>query len=112
MRKLTDLQCNPLPEGSAALTKAEITELLKHVPGWEVSPETDKLIYTFHFKNYYETIAFVNAVAWIAHQEDHHPDLVVNYNRCNVSYNTHTVKGLSENDFICAAKISRLLEKA
>jgi 4a-hydroxytetrahydrobiopterin dehydratase len=111
MKKLTELHCTPLPEGTAALTHNEITELLKQVPGWETSPQSDKLIYTGHFNNYYETMAFVNAVAWIAHREDHHPDLLVSYNRCNVSYNTHTVKGLSENDFICAAKINQLLQK-
>lgn len=111
MKKLAELHCIPLPEGAAPLTSLEITEKLKLVPNWETSPSQDKLIYTGHFTNYYETMAFVNAVAWIAHQEDHHPDLVVSYNRCVVSYNTHTVKGLSENDFICAAKINQLLQK-
>ena len=63
---------------------------------------------TFRFKNYYETIAFVNALAWMAHSEDHHPDLAVGYNRCAVTYSTHSVSGLSENDFICAARIDTL----
>ena len=60
------------------------------------------------FKNYYETLAFVNAVAWIVHGEDHHPDLSVGYNRCRVEFSTHSIGGISENDFICAAKIEAL----
>ncbi len=64
---------------------------------------------TFRFKNYYQTIAFVNALAWVAHAEDHHPDLEVGYNRCTVNYSTHSVGGLSENDFICAARIDALV---
>jgi len=63
----------------------------------------------FTFKNYYKTMAFVNAVAWIAHQENHHPDLSVGYNRCLVRYSTHAIQGLSENDFICAAKVDALM---
>ena len=64
---------------------------------------------TFSFKNYYQTIAFVNAVAWVSNQEDHHPELVVGYNKCSVAYTTHDINGLSENDFICAAKVDALL---
>jgi len=70
---------------------------------------TSHFIYRdFEFKNYYKTIAFVNAVAWMAHQENHHPDLSVSYNRCRVQYSTHAIGGLSENDFICAAKVDAL----
>jgi 4a-hydroxytetrahydrobiopterin dehydratase len=64
---------------------------------------------SYRFKNYYQTIAFVNALAWIAHREDHHPDLEVGYNRCVVNFSTHSVGGLSENDFICAARIDTLV---
>ena len=63
----------------------------------------------FRFKNYYQTIAFVNALAWVAHSEDHHPFLEVHYNRCNVHFSTHSIGGLSENDFICAAKLDMLI---
>ena len=63
---------------------------------------------TYSFENYYQTIAFVNAVAWMTHREDHHPDLTVNYNSCRVAYTTHDLGGLSENDFICAAKVDAL----
>ena len=61
------------------------------------------------FSNYYQTMAFVNAVAWIANQTDHHPELSVSYNQCRVEYSTHDINGLSENDFICAAKVEALL---
>jgi 4a-hydroxytetrahydrobiopterin dehydratase len=62
----------------------------------------------FQFPDYHRTMAFVNAVAWVAHSQDHHPDLEVSYSRCVVRFNTHTVGGLSENDFICAARINAL----
>jgi 4a-hydroxytetrahydrobiopterin dehydratase len=76
---------------------------------WMLADDTHSISRTFRFKNYYQTLAFVNALAWIAHGEDHHPELEVGYNRCLVRYSTHAVGGLSENDFICAAKIDALL---
>jgi 4a-hydroxytetrahydrobiopterin dehydratase len=88
------------------LPQDEIDKLLKQLNGWvQQDMAIGKL---FEFKNYYQTMAFVNAVAWLSHQEDHHPDLSVGYNRCLVNYSTHVVNGLSENDFICAAKVDRL----
>lgn len=75
---------------------------------WSLSADNREMQRSFRFKNYYETISFVNALAWIAHQQDHHPDLEVGYNRCLVRYSTHSVSGLSENDFICAARIDTL----
>jgi 4a-hydroxytetrahydrobiopterin dehydratase len=74
-----------------------------------MSAGEDAIRKTFRFDDYHRTLAFVNAVAWIAHREDHHPDLEVGYNRCTVRYSTHDVGGLSENDFICAAKVDRLI---
>jgi len=65
---------------------------------------------TFEFNNYYQTMAFVNAVAWLSHREDHHPDLSVGYNKCHVAYSTHAINGLSENDFICAVKVDALFK--
>jgi len=76
--------------------------------GWE--RKGGEIAKQFSFKNYYETMAFVNATAWISHRQDHHPDLEVGYNKVRVLYSTHSVGGLSENDFICAAKIDALLE--
>ena len=77
-------------------------------PQWQLDTEAGNIQRTFSFKNYYQTIAFVNALAWVAHQEDHHPDLEVGYNRCLVRYSTHSVDGLSQNDFICAARLDAL----
>lgn len=76
---------------------------------WSIDDSGEAISRTVRFSNYYQTMAFVNALAWIAHAEDHHPDLEVGYNRCLVRYSTHAVGGLSENDFICAAKIDALL---
>ena len=76
---------------------------------WSLGDDSDRIQRCYRFKNYYQTIAFVNALAWVAHQQDHHPDLEVGYNRCCVHYSTHSVGGLSENDFICAARIDTLV---
>lgn len=77
--------------------------------GWRLNDKATEISRTFEFKNFYETMGFVNAVAWIANHEDHHPDIEVSYKRCLVRYSTHAIKGLSMNDFICAAKINELL---
>jgi len=98
--------CLPCEGGVPALTTPEIEVLLQNLSGWELAGKA--LSKTFQFKNYYETIAFVNATAWISHHEDHHPDLEVSYRQCRVRYITHAIDGLSENDFICAAKIDAL----
>lgn len=101
---LLDKHCKPCAAGTPPLTQPEI-DLLR-APGWE---QHDNLIAkTYQFNNYYQTIAFVNAVAWMTHREDHHPDLTVGYNTCRVAYSTHAIGGLSENDFICAAKVDAL----
>jgi 4a-hydroxytetrahydrobiopterin dehydratase len=79
---------------------------------WQVSNDNKEISRDFNFKNYYQTMAFVNAIAWMAHRENHHPDLEVGYNHCLVRYSTHALGGLSENDFICAAKVDRLFQPA
>ena len=90
------------------LSEARVRELLPEVPGWELGEHDQALSKTFTFDDYYRTMAFVNALAFMAHREDHHPDLGVHYDRCVVRYATHDVGGLSENDFICAAKADAL----
>lgn len=90
------------------MTAQEIEAHLKKVPGWTVNDGAIEK--TYAFANYHETMAFVNALAWVAHREDHHPDLAVSYNRCVVRFNTHSVGGISINDFICAAKANALLQ--
>lgn len=89
------------------LDDRDAAELLQQLPGWQI--QGGLLTKTFGFGNFHETMAFVNAAAWVAHREDHHPDLAVGYNRCRVDYSTHSVGGLSENDFVCAARIEALL---
>ena len=108
MTELARRKCKPCEGGVKPFTPAEAAQLLKDVKGWAV--ESGKLAKTYAFKNYYETMAFVNALAWISHREDHHPDLSVGYNKCRVEYSTHAIGGLSENDFICAAKADALFE--
>jgi 4a-hydroxytetrahydrobiopterin dehydratase len=112
MSDLTHKTCKPCEGGVAPLSRAEAERLLAQLHGWALDDKAGAISQTFRFKNYYQTMAFVNAVAWIAHQEDHHPDLVVGYSRCLVTYSTHAIGGLSENDFICAAKIDALLTRA
>jgi 4a-hydroxytetrahydrobiopterin dehydratase len=94
------------------LTQARVAELMFEVPGWELAEEGRAITRTYRFDDYYRTIAFVNALAFMAHREDHHPDLGVHYDRAVVRYSTHDVGGLSENDFICAAKAEQLAEAA
>ena len=94
-----------------ALTAVEIVQRLASAPGWQltgVGPDV-AIAKAYTFANYYETLSFVNAVAFIANAQDHHPDLSVHYNRCVVSFNTHDVNGLSETDFECAAQVDALL---
>jgi 4a-hydroxytetrahydrobiopterin dehydratase len=101
-------KCKPCEGGVAPMTEVEIGRMLKGLQGWEFK---DGMIRkTYEFKNYYQTTAFVNATAWISHREDHHPDIELGYNKCTVSYMTHAIKGISENDFICAAKIDALFD--
>jgi len=103
---LTDKQCKPCEGGTAPLSQDEAKTLLNQLDGWE---QYERIIgKTFEFKNYYQTM--VNAVAWLSHREDHHPDLNVGYNKCHVEYSTHAINGLSENDFICAAKVDALFK--
>jgi len=101
-------RCKPCEGGVAPLKDQEIRNLLKQVPGWEHA--NGRIAKSYSFKNYYQTMAFVNAAAWISHREDHHPDITVGYNQCRVEYWTHAIGGLSENDFICAAKLDKLFD--
>jgi 4a-hydroxytetrahydrobiopterin dehydratase len=99
-------KCVPCDGGVPPLKEREVGRLLQLLHGWKAAG--GKIAKTYSFKNYYETMAFVNASAWISHREDHHPDMVVGYNKCHVEYTTHAIGGLSENDFICAAKLDAL----
>jgi len=106
MKPLAEQHCTPLHAGSPALDHDEASELLAQIPGWSITGSM--IARDFTFSDFFGTMAFVNAVAWIAHREDHHPELVVGFDHCEVRYSTHSVGGLSINDFICAAKIEAL----
>ncbi len=92
-------------------TATEVVSQLAQLPGWSLQGDGDEvgIHKTFRFAGFHETMAFVNAVAWVAHRQDHHPDLGVHYNRCEVRLSTHDVKGLSAADFESAAQIDALL---
>ena len=107
---LAQAHCLPRRGSEHRLSPARVRELLPEVPGWELAEDGHALTRTFAFANYYETMAFVNALAFMAHREDHHPDLGVHYNRCVIRFSTHDVGGLSENDFICAARAQALVD--
>lgn len=103
---------NPIHQNRRALSATEIVSQLSKLNGEQASGWRlidDALEKTFTFKNYHETIGFVNAVAFIANAENHHPDLAVSYSRCTVRFNTHDVQGISVSDFFCASKVDALL---
>ena len=106
MTELATRRCQPL-EGQPAMAAADIAAHLAQAPGWTL--EGGAIQKRYDFPDYHRTMAFVNALAWVAHVKDHHPDLLVTYNRCTVRFNTHSVGGVSINDFICAAKVDALL---
>jgi 4a-hydroxytetrahydrobiopterin dehydratase len=108
MNELAKKKCTPCEGGVAPMSAQQAQAMLKSLKGWII--EDGKLVKVYPFTNYYQTMAFVNALAWVSHREDHHPDLVVGYNKCRVEYSTHAINGLSENDFICAAKADTLFE--
>ena len=108
MTDLVKQKCKPCEGGVPPSNPTQTKEMLKQLKGWIV--EDGKLVKVYPFTNYYQTMAFVNALAWVSHREDHHPDLLVGYNKCRVEYSTHSIGGLSENDFICAAKCEALFE--
>ena len=110
MAELEKRRCIPCEAKTQPLTLAQAQILLKQLdPRWTLLDNGARIEAAFEFNNYFRTTAFVNAVAWIAHQEDHHPDIRFGYKDATVTYWTHAIGGLSENDFICAAKIDALL---
>ena len=108
METLATKRCKPCEGGVAPYNEPQAHSMLAQLKGWAL--QDGKLAKTYPFANYHHTMAFVNALAWISHREDHHPDLEVGYNKCRVEYATHAIGGLSENDFICAAKCDALFK--
>ena len=109
MTGLTSKHCVPCEGGVAPLTREQSQQLMKQLhTDWQLSDDNKSIKRALKFKNFYHTMSFVNALAHVANKEDHHPDLEVGYNYCNIRFNTHAIGGLSENDFICAAKMDAL----
>ena len=110
MQNLSEQNCHDIAGDSPALGRADADSYLQQLDEeWSLSPEGKTIQRTFSFSNYYETMAFANVAAMVAHQQDHHPDMTISYNRCHIVYSTHSVDGLSLNDFICAAKTDNTL---
>jgi len=110
MIDLLNAKCEPIDPKSKPLIIPTIESYMSVLKGWTVPLSYQSLEKTFQFKNYYQTVAFVNAITWLAHKEDHHPEICFGYNQCKVTLSTHDIKGLSMNDLILAAKIDALLE--
>lgn len=109
--ELALLKCVPCRGGIPPLQPPKITELLQLIPGWKLSSEgPDKIEKSFKFKDFTEAMMFVNGVAEIADEEDHHPDIFIHYNKVTLSFWTHAINGLFDNDFIMAAKVEGILE--
>ncbi len=107
--RLVDRLCKPCDGNISALTHCDAKHFLSQLdPGWQLDAQARDIHKEFRFKGFYRTMAFVNALAWIANSENHHPDFEVGYNHCLVRFSTHAIGGLSENDFICAAKVDAL----
>lgn len=99
--------CRPCEGGTPPIAPEDAAVELQSLPGWVLDEDAIEKVY--EFRNYHQTMAFVNAVAWIAHQEDHHPEMEIAYKTCRVRFTTHTIDGLSANDFLCAHRIEALL---
>lgn len=113
MTELVDKRCKPCEGGTEPLSEAAVAELMPALhPAWAVGADGKRISREFTFPAFSWTIAFVNAVAWIATTEGHHPDLTVSYGKCVVEFSTHSIGGLSDNDFICAAKVDRVAADA
>jgi len=109
MTELRDRRCKPCEGGVEPLTPEKAAQLAEQLDAqWRIDADGRALRRAYRFKNFYHAIGFVNAVAYIANSEDHHPDLEVGYDYCRVKFTTHAIGGLSDNDFICAAKIDAL----
>ena len=109
MSELSERRCKPCEGGIAPLTREKAQELMRQLEAdWKLSADAKSIHRELKFKDFYRTMSFVNALAHVANLEDHHPDLAVGYGYCRVLFTTHAIAGLSENDFICAAKIDRI----
>ncbi len=108
---LSTQHCQPRKGPENALNSAQVAELLQRLPGWQLHDGDKAIVKDFRFKDFHHTLGFINALGFMANQEDHHPDLEAGYGHCQVLWSTHDVGGLSLNDFICAARVEALLAR-
>lgn len=108
--KLIEAHCEPCQGGMSAMDENNITEHMNVIDSaWQLKQDQSLIIRTFKFKNFAKTMFFVNAVAHLADQQGHHPDVEFGYNYCRVKFTTHEAGGLTINDFICAKKVDQLI---
>lgn len=106
--KLTDQTAKPITKGTAPLSRKEAEEFMQEIPQWSLGEK--EIVREFRFKDFPEAVQFVNNVAAIANEQDHHPDILISYNKVRLTFSTHKIGGLSMNDFIVAAMIDRLVD--
>jgi 4a-hydroxytetrahydrobiopterin dehydratase len=107
---LADAQCES-QKGKPALDSAQVTSLLSQLPGWRLDADVQAISKDFRFPDFHHTLGFINAIGFMANQQDHHPDIEAGYGHCRLRWSTHDVNGLSRNDFICAARVEALLAR-
>lgn len=105
---LTQKKCVVCEGDAKPMTPMEAEAMSKHVQGWIVARGATKLSKEFKFQNYVEAMEFANKITPIAESEGHHPELTIGWGRVGIDLTTHAIKGLSENDFILAAKIDKI----
>lgn len=108
---LATQHCHPRRGPEHALDPSAIDGHLASLPGWTLTADGKAIVKDFTFPDFHHTLGFINAVGFVANQEDHHPDLQAGYGHCQVLWSTHDVGGLSLNDFICAARVEALLHR-
>ena len=111
MTALKDRHCKSCEGGTEVLSGERAQRMLAQVDGWRISDDGLSIRRRYEFKSFYKTMAFINAMAWVANQEGHHPDFCAGYSYCDVTFTTHAVGGLSENDFICAARLNAFMDE-
>ena len=109
--ELSNQHCQPRKGKQHALAAEEAAKLLRALPGWQLREDGKAIVKDFKFPDFHHTLSFINAVGFMANQEDHHPDLEAGYGHCQLLWSTHDVGGLSMNDIICAARVDVLLER-
>ena len=107
---LSQKHCVPCEGGVPAIGRDQALEMLKEIEGWALSEDGRMISRRFEFRGFFRTMSFINAMAWVVNNENHHPDFSAGYNYCEIGFTTHAIDGLSENDFICAARVNALLK--